>query len=412
VHCRTAAARQARHESSTVHSQQKDLGPTGSMALRSAVEPLSPASPISACIVSATRSNATLSAPKPSCIPRDPASFPTPLTPARALARLVARPAATVLLAILLPTLVAAYCPNACSGNGLCESNGLYCKCFTGFTGPDCSQRSCPAWKAWADSPNNTDTAHADYTECSNMGECNRMTGRCRCEVGFWGDACQYMVCPGFLKGQECSGHGLCVSMEEAAERKDDVSLFRETTYQNVWDHDMIRGCACDYGWEGFDCSLKSCPRGDDPVTTGQVNEVQVRRGAPAGLKERVICGGLCTCLNHVQCLPCGPLLSCHCILWLLSCSAVVVAASVIFSYNSTRALFPRKLILEAFSTFICTSVPNFCAGRRVSLSGYMLGQLLCEPLWSDNGKPLTTGAGPGYEDGAGKSLEDPSCKR
>lgn len=200
----------------------------------------------------------------------------SPLSPAGALAQVLLRPAASALLLLLLPTLVSAYCPNACSGNGLCESHGLYCKCFTGYTGADCSERSCPAWKAWAGSPNATDTAHADYTECSNMGLCNRQNGKCRCEVGFWGDACQYMVCPGFLKGDECSGHGLCVSMEEAAELKNDISLFRETTYKNIWDHDMIRGCACDYGWEGFDCSQKSCPKGDDPGTTGQINEVQV----------------------------------------------------------------------------------------------------------------------------------------
>eukprot|EP00941_MAST-03F_sp_MAST-3F-sp1_P004552 g4552.t1 len=155
--------------------------------------------------------------------------------------------------------LVHAYCPNACSGH-------------------DCSLRTCPGWKAWSDSPNNTDTAHADYTECSNMGHCDRATGECQCEIGFFGNACQYMVCPGFLGPYrvECSGHGKCVSMKEAAEQKNGFSLVRETTYTDIWDSDMIRGCACDYGWEGFDCSLRKCPTGDDPLTTGQLNEIQV----------------------------------------------------------------------------------------------------------------------------------------
>ncbi len=34
----------------------------------------------------------------------------------------------------------------------------------------------------------------------------------------------------------------------------------------NNWDADRIQGCLCDYGWEGYDCSLKSCPAGRDPT--------------------------------------------------------------------------------------------------------------------------------------------------
>jgi hypothetical protein len=35
------------------------------------------------------------------------------------------------------------------------------------------------------------------------------------------------------------------------------------------WDFDMIMGCACDTGFHGFDCTLMSCPTGDDPHTIG-----------------------------------------------------------------------------------------------------------------------------------------------
>ncbi len=38
----------------------------------------------------------------------------------------------------------------------------------------------------------------------------------------------------------------------------------------------MIQGCDCDYPNTGYDCRLRECPRGDDPLTTGQVNEVQL----------------------------------------------------------------------------------------------------------------------------------------
>ena len=63
--------------------------------------------------------------------------------------------------------------------------------------------------------------------------------------------------------------------MGELAAEKDDVRSFVATTY-TVWDHDMIRGCLCDEGYTGYDCSQRECISGDDPLTTGQVDEVQI----------------------------------------------------------------------------------------------------------------------------------------
>lgn len=34
----------------------------------------------------------------------------------------------------------------------------------------------------------------------------------------------------------------------------------------NNWDADKVQGCLCDEGWEGMDCSLRSCPWGPDPL--------------------------------------------------------------------------------------------------------------------------------------------------
>jgi hypothetical protein len=36
-----------------------------------------------------------------------------------------------------------------------------------------------------------------------------------------------------------------------------------------------MRGCLCSEGWESYDCSLRSCPKGDDPQTVHQYNEIQ-----------------------------------------------------------------------------------------------------------------------------------------
>jgi len=43
-----------------------------------------------------------------------------------------------------------------------------------------------------------------------------------------------------------------------------------------TWDADKLQGCYCDAGYEGFDCSLLSCPFGDDPEnSSSQYNEIQ-----------------------------------------------------------------------------------------------------------------------------------------
>ena len=62
--------------------------------------------------------------------------------------------------------------------------------------------------------------------------------------------------------------------MAEAASNYDGMGLTNSTTYA-LWDANMIYGCVCDEGFYGYDCSLQYCPLGDDPLTTGQTDEVQ-----------------------------------------------------------------------------------------------------------------------------------------
>ena len=56
---------------------------------------------------------------------------------------------------------------------------------------------------------------------------------------------------------------------------KHTATTYNNYLYTGVWDQDKIFGCECDEGYTGFDCSLRYCPTGDDPLTTGQANEVQ-----------------------------------------------------------------------------------------------------------------------------------------
>ena len=72
------------------------------------------------------------------------------------------------------------------------------------------------------------------------------------------------VLCP-----SDCSGHGKCLSMAEAASGWDGRLLVRpNVVYTSIWDADVLHGCVCDPGWIGYNCSQLECPRGDDPLTT------------------------------------------------------------------------------------------------------------------------------------------------
>jgi hypothetical protein len=179
-------------------------------------------------------------------------------------------------------------CPGevACSGHGVCLGPNTYlCRCSNGWLGGDCSERSCPTGPAWfSDVKGENDRAHARL-ECSNMGLCDRTKGECTCSSGFEGSACQFMSCPA-----SCTGHGSCVSMSLLADLAEVNGDTTEYSYGDVpnkkstWDYDSVRGCHCDAGWEGYDCALRSCPRGDDIHTTNQRKETQrIRCKASSG---------------------------------------------------------------------------------------------------------------------------------
>ncbi|GLE07375.1 hypothetical protein PINS_up017537 [Pythium insidiosum] len=172
---------------------------------------------------------------------------------------------------VLLLHQALALCPNACSGHGVCDRYKV-CRCQEGYFGHDCSLRRCPRGKAWG-VVSGVNNAHSS-AECSGRGICSYDTGTCNCQEGFTGNACQLINCP-----DGCSTRGRCITMQQLAE---DEVLARELNdkfelrYDAVWDADILRGCKCDPDFYGANCALKKCPVGDDPLTTGQVNEVQL----------------------------------------------------------------------------------------------------------------------------------------
>jgi len=184
-----------------------------------------------------------------------------------------------IIIVAILAT-ASAKCPNECSGKGTCGENDL-CTCYAGYTGLDCSGRKCLYGKAWGDAPFADGYAH-DYVECSGQGECDRKTGECKCNDGFTGDGCRYATCP-----NDCNGHGTCEFITELAEGTATASAGRThiqySEFVDVdrtldgWDNKKARGCKCDPYYTGVDCSVRMCPKGNDPLTKTSALAAQSR---------------------------------------------------------------------------------------------------------------------------------------
>ena len=102
------------------------------------------------------------------------------------------------------------------------------------------------------------------------MGLCDHQTGVCECREGFEGSACQYLVCE-----NDCHGNGQCLSMASLAAAYG-VDYGSDPNNPLTWDAHTVSGCQCSDGFEGPTCKHRVCPKGDDPNTRHQSNEIQV----------------------------------------------------------------------------------------------------------------------------------------
>lgn len=193
-----------------------------------------------------------------------------------------------------------------CSGHGECLSMlSDACSCYTGWSGILCNiATTCPSGPAWFDEAISSTVAHQPAV-CSNMGLCNRKSGRCACRKGYYGAACQYKDCPRNESGVACNGQGWCMSMHKWAE----IAGFEYGDEQNAlvapaaWDAFGFHACMCSAGhpspysrsgrsntmrpevgpmsmidgwpaqtpklpgWRGYSCQERNCPSGNRIVS-------------------------------------------------------------------------------------------------------------------------------------------------
>jgi hypothetical protein len=74
-----------------------------------------------------------------------------------------------------------------------------------------------------------------------------------------------------------CSGHGLCTNLERLA-KEFNYWDFPRPLYTTPWNREKVYGCLCDVGYSVYDCSLRECSVGDDPLARN--------RGRPGGFKK------------------------------------------------------------------------------------------------------------------------------
>lgn len=88
------------------------------------------------------------------------------------------------------------------------------------------------------------------------------MQGVCECFAGYEGEACQRASCG----ATKCSGRGHCITMADAYLEYTASQAVMQFP-QDSWSNFHTTMCSCYTGFGGPDCSLRLCPKGDDPLT-------------------------------------------------------------------------------------------------------------------------------------------------
>merc|ERR1712093_556842 len=163
-----------------------------------------------------------------------------------------------------------------CSNQGLCDRKTGVCECFDGYTGVACARQACP----------NDCSGHGT---CQTVGELrsqdpvkllNSNSGKpATCYGSRGSDTLTCDTAVSVAAGDYIQIHpyapmkvgGISANTITLFNHFSDVVPFGSEIYKvneyGLWDADKNSACVCDPRLSGDDCTLKKCPRGDDPLT-------------------------------------------------------------------------------------------------------------------------------------------------
>lgn len=147
-------------------------------------------------------------------------------------------------------------CLNNCTGHGECiDSN---CRCDIGYYGEYCQHLSCPGSLCIYD---NEFFTVSECLHCSNNGAC--LNGTCSCNPGYQGDDCSIIDC---LDGCELNGNCIqiypisqcdCIG-KRGGDSCDVVFCLNSCNEPNGDCNYTVGDCVCKQGFYGLDCSVHS----------------------------------------------------------------------------------------------------------------------------------------------------------
>jgi len=173
-----------------------------------------------------------------------------------------------------------------CSNAGLCDRSTGVCECFDGWSGNACSRQACPNDCSGHGTCESVDELRTQaptkvmnketnkVVRCSAQARSKELL--CDATVGGTGtkhvtDAIaegDYVQLKPFPPMKVASISGFTITLSNAVE---ETVAYGTELYQvhkyGLWDAKKNRACVCDPRWTGDDCSLRKCPRGDDPLT-------------------------------------------------------------------------------------------------------------------------------------------------
>ncbi|CAJ0950249.1 unnamed protein product [Ranitomeya imitator] len=126
-------------------------------------------------------------------------------------------------------------CPQNCHDRGRCE--GGVCFCESGYTGLDCGTKTCP-------------------NNCYDRGHCE--DGACICDYGFTGVDCGTRTCPNDCNNRGRCDNGVCICEHGyAGQDCESRTCLNDCHHRGKCEEGK---CVCAVGYTGLDCGSRTCP--------------------------------------------------------------------------------------------------------------------------------------------------------